>query len=151
MFHHRSSYRISSNLPYIVLEVLPLGICVSVHLLIAQTARSLLAGLEAGVTVEAEEEALGVDILSEGSHAGGEFLPVLDDFSSSFVAGDLPAVIEIEVFKTLSGEAGTHELVCGLTYEGLVDIAAKAVPGIPAHWWGLTETVVQCIAEDKQE
>src|SRR5713101_492217 len=90
------------------------------------------AGFRASIGIDAEFEALGVDVIGEGLDAGGESFRVGDDVGSS-VAADLPAIVNDDVFVAGVLHAAADEGVGGGLDEILVDVAGEAVPTVPAH------------------
>jgi hypothetical protein len=101
-----------------------------------------LACLGACIAVQTEEQSFRVGVISKNGHAVGKASCVRHDLSGCLVPTDLPAVVDIEVFVSFSGESSGDEQICGLLDGGFVDVAGEVVPGVPSHWRSSAETVV---------
>ena len=105
-----------------------------VLLLVAEAAFVTAAGLGAGAGVDAELEALGVDVVAEGLHVGEAVVGVEDALG---VALALPGVVEVDVDVAGVLHAGGDELVGGAADVGVGDVVGEVVPTVPAHRRGL--------------
>ena len=122
----------------VVLEVVesPGGVCVGILLLVAEGGGVAGAGFVAGTGVEADFEALGVDVVGEGLHVR-EF-GVGGDVALS-VAGAFPGVVNVDVDVAGIFHAGGDDLVSGGADTLVVDALCEVVPGVPTHGGGLCD------------
>ena len=87
-----------------------------------------------GRGVDAELEALGVDVVAEGFHVGEAVVGVENALG---VALALPGVVQVDVDVAGVLHAGGDELVGGAADVGVGDVVGEVVPAIPAHERGL--------------
>src|SRR5258708_2417595 len=118
----------------IVFQVIdaPSSVLHGVLIFVAAAAGTLGAGHGAGVGIDAEFQALGVDIVGESFDARGESFRVGDDVAGGG-AGDLPAIVDDDVFVAGVLHAAANEGVGGGLDKILVDAAGEAIPTVPAH------------------
>ncbi len=133
----------------VVLEVVhaPVGELLCVAVLVAERAREsrAVAGLEAGAGVDAELEALGVDIVRDGLDAVREAGRVGHQLAVRVAVRQGPAVVEVDVPVAGVLEALVHEQVRDPLDHGLVEVgsAVRGVPVVEAHRRGEGEAVGQ--------
>ncbi len=129
----------------IVLEVVdtPGGVGVGIDLLVTEGTGSASAGLVAGIGVETELEALGVDVVGESLHARGEGLGVFNDDVSVVITVNLPAVIEVEVLVAELEESLLDHDIGSISGELLRDLAMELVPGVETHLGLETQAIVE--------
>src|SRR5260370_890133 len=111
-------------------------------IVVAAAAGAAGAGFRASIGIDAEVEALGMDVIGEGLDAGGESFRVGDDVAGG-VAADLPAIVNDDVFVAGVLHAAADEGVGGGLDEILVDVAGEAVPTVPAHRRSESQAVFQ--------
>ena len=116
----------------VVLEVVdaPGGVHLCVLLLVAQRGDVTAAGLGSGAGVDADLEALGVDVVGEGLHVRELGVGVQH---AAGVALGLPGVVDVDVDVAGVLHAGGDELVGGVADVLVGDLVGKVVPAIPAH------------------
>lgn len=86
----------------------------------------------ARVTVHAESQAQGVEVIRHGSHAAREFLGIRDEaVVVRGIATHAPAIIEDHVVIAEIFEAVVDDELGGLEEEGFRDVAAEGVPIVP--------------------
>ena len=137
----------------IVLEVVdtPGGVGVDIDLLVTEGTGSASTGLVAGIGVETELEALGVDVVGESLHAGGETLRIFDDNVGLWVTVDLPAVVEVEVLVAELEESLLDHGIGGVSGELLGNVAAELVPGVETHLRLEAQAVVEGEGDSEED
>src|SRR5712692_3975021 len=128
----------------IVFEVIdaPRSVLQSVLIFVAATAGTLGTSHCSRVGIDAEFQALGMDVVGESLDTGGESFRVGDDVAGG-VAADLPAIVNDNVFVAGVLHAAADEGVGGGLDKILVDVAAETVPAVPAHGRSESQTVFQ--------
>src|SRR4029079_18088632 len=101
---------------------------------VAEGAFEVGAGLGSGRGVDAELEALGVDVVGECFHVG-EFGIGGEDAAG--VALAFPSVIDVDVDVASVFHARGDDLVGGVANVFIGDFAGQVVPAVPAHGRGL--------------
>ena len=137
----------------IVLEVVdtPGGVGVGIDLLVTEGTGSASAGLVAGIGVETELEALGVDVVGESLHARGEGLGVFNDDVSVVITVNLPAVIEVEVLVAELEESLLDHDISSILGELLGNVAAELVPGVETHLRLEAQAVVEGEGDSEED
>ena len=137
----------------IVLEVVdtPGGVGVDIDLLVTEGTGSASTGLVAGIGVETELEALGVDVVGESLHAGGETLRIFDDNVGLWVTVDLPAVVEVEVLVTELEESLLDHDIGSISGELLGNVAAEFLPGVETHLGLEAQAVVEGEGDSEED
>jgi len=116
----------------VVLEVVdtPGGIEIGVLLLMAERGLVTAAGLGAGGGVNADFEALGVDVVGEGLHVRELGVGVQD---AAGVALALPGVVDVDVDVAGVFHAGGDDLVGGVADVFVSDAFREVIPTVPSH------------------
>ena len=137
----------------VVLEVVnpPRGKGVRILLLMVQAAQAInrvtvpmvCTGLGTGHSVDAELQALGVDVVTDGLHAAGKTIRVGEEHTVS-TAPALPAVVNDYILVAgLAHAIAGHGISSCLDHGFVEPIAADLVPTIPSHGRGQGQVVVQ--------
>ena len=137
----------------IVLEVVdtPGGVGVDIDLLVTEGTGSASAGLVASIGVDAELEALGVDVVGESLHAGGETLRIFNDNVSLLITVNLPAVIEVEVLVAELEESLLDHDIGSISGELLGNVAAEFLPGVETHLGLEAQAIVEGEGDSEED
>jgi len=132
VFCSELAHRILHGAEVVLEEVdAPAGVHLSVLNFVAEAAFVASTGLWSGRGVDAELEALGVDVVAERLHVGEAAVGME---LSVGVAGALPGVVDVDVdVAGVAHAGGDHEIGCG-TNVGVGDVFCEVIPAIPAHW-----------------
>ena len=101
--------------------------------LVVDTRRSLLARHGAGRRVDADLEALGVDVVGQPLHAVRKTRRVGRQVAQRVSRRRFPTVVDVDVLVAGVAHARRHHCVGRLANEILVDAATELVPAVPAH------------------
>ena len=110
----------------------PLGVHESILILVPEAARITGAGIGAGIAVNAQFQALSVEIVGQSLHPRRELLRVLVD-KALRIPLSVPAVVQVEIDISGIHKAVLDHLVGDVLDQGLVDIRLELVPGTPPH------------------
>ena len=91
------------------------------------------AGHDAGAGIHAELQAFGVDIVRQVLHAVGELFRIRNEEAVFVPLAEGPAVVDDQVLIAGGQPAVVHHEVRGFADQGVADIGAEGVPGIPAE------------------
>ena len=122
----------------------PGRVLIRVLLEVAVAAGRALTRLVAGVLVDAELQALAVDVVTEPLHAVRETGRVDLQVAVGVTVVLHPAVVDVDVVVTELVQAEVHDRVGRLGEQRLVHlaVAAEAGPGVEAHRRGQRQAVV---------
>src|SRR5712691_7901956 len=120
----------------------PGGVLEGVLKFMAAASGTLGAGHGASIGVDAEFQALGVNVVGESLDAGRESVRVGYDVAGG-VAADLPAIVDDNVFVAGVLHAAGDKGVGGGLDEIFGYVAGETIPTVPAHGRGESETVFQ--------
>ena len=110
----------------------PFGILAGILKLVTPAAWARLTGHAASTGIYAEFQPAFVYVIGQRLHSMGKSGGIGNDVSFG-VPGNLPTVINDNIFVSGIFHTGGNHVVGHLTNEGIADVAAELVPTVPAH------------------
>jgi len=104
--------------------------------LVAPAAGIAAAGERAGARVDAELEAVGMEVIGEGFHAARKLGGIGDEVALRVALFERPGVVDDEVVVAGVAHAIFDHGFGGFADDAFVDVAGEGVPAVPAHGWG---------------